>query len=385
MSSPSISLNIEGEFIDSFIYSGSLFLVGIEGSLKTYRWNELVHRAVLSAEKIHQRSILSLLTDSRVQTDRIYDELGNHLNFTFNIDAKSLSEHQSFSIDLTDLPTDLNIFSNRLFIASESGVESRKFDWKVVGHVKEFESPLLIWDEMSFKVSPNSMNRVAIAAGKSGLLTAAPHAHVTKKSDLNQIIDVPCSDCDWQESILVASTNNGCIRADFESDSSEHDSLSAVNTNRRTPPKSVDTISINDSKMLFTWLGGDRIFSIDEKLNLYSKVTHLNAQFKLLEKHLIHDTAGNSRLYAIRSSIFGTLAEFSNALLRFSEAGVSLISKSPGRWRVFPRAKNYANHLHVVEDNCLRVLVFNTNQNVNGIDRFGFALDSLSENDNTKL
>ena len=89
----------------------------------------------------------------------------------------------------------------------------------------------------------------------------------------------------------------------------------------------------------------------------------------------------NQRLLAIRSSIFGTLAEFSGALLKFSEDGATIISDSPGRWRVFPRAKNYANHLHVVEDYCLRILAFNTNQKMRGIDKFGFALESLSESD----
>ena len=50
---PTVTVNIEGEFIDSFIYSGSLFLVGMDGLLKTYQWKDIVNHILKSVPKTH--------------------------------------------------------------------------------------------------------------------------------------------------------------------------------------------------------------------------------------------------------------------------------------------------------------------------------------------
>ncbi len=39
-----LNINIVGDFIDSFIYSGVLFTVDTDGRLCSYSWNNLVER-----------------------------------------------------------------------------------------------------------------------------------------------------------------------------------------------------------------------------------------------------------------------------------------------------------------------------------------------------
>ena len=43
-------IHIEGDFIDSFIYSGSLFLVDTQLKLTTYSWNDLLNASNCTPE-----------------------------------------------------------------------------------------------------------------------------------------------------------------------------------------------------------------------------------------------------------------------------------------------------------------------------------------------
>jgi hypothetical protein len=46
MSQGRISIAIEGDFIDSFIYSGTLFLVNGDSRISTYSWESLLQLAL---------------------------------------------------------------------------------------------------------------------------------------------------------------------------------------------------------------------------------------------------------------------------------------------------------------------------------------------------
>lgn len=386
---PMVSITIEGEFIDSFIYSGTLFLVGMNGTLKTYSWKELVTRSLAnSVENKYRTSLFSLLTDSRISAKPIERTFEDETLFSIQVDAQFLSKYEGISFPIEDWPTDLSIYANRLYISSDRGVESRRFSWDT-GHVKEFEKPLLIWDELSFRIAPNAMNRIAIAAGNSGLLIATPHERQLEKDDLRQLLDTPCRGCDWQESTLVADTATGSVRADFErlpkrnsatGDMTEYWKI--TNSLKRLPPRTLENICIGQSNAHFSWLGGNKLFAIDEEFRLFSRPNYssdsevdMAGDFELVES--IRPTEASERLHSIRSGIFGTLAEFTTQLVKFTENGVTRIANSPGRWRTFPRSRSYANHIHVIEDYCLRVLAFETNFDKKNNDKFSFALESL--------
>ena len=62
------------------------------------------------------------------------------------------------------------------------------------------------------------------------------------------------------------------------------------------------------------------------------------------------------KILSARSGLFGTVIETANFLCAISETGIEQIADRPVSWRVFPRAKNYLNHLHVVKNDhlCIR-------------------------------
>jgi len=86
-----------------------------------------------------------------------------------------------------------------------------------------------------------------------------------------------------------------------------------------------------------------------------------------------------SSILAARSGSFGAVIETSSNLITVTERGCRTLANRPVSWRVFPRAKNYLNHLHVVEDDQLIIHAFLAFEGANGdqSDRFGISIDDV--------
>jgi hypothetical protein len=66
------------------------------------------------------------------------------------------------------------------------------------------------------------------------------------------------------------------------------------------------------------------------------------------------------------ASYFGIVLEFTNGIMVLrSDGKVTTIPKEVIRWRVYPRSKNYLNHLHLLYDDRLEVYSFNHDSLVN--------------------
>ncbi len=60
------------------------------------------------------------------------------------------------------------------------------------------------------------------------------------------------------------------------------------------------------------------------------------------------------------TSYYGTIVECENALVVLLSNGQTKTIEGPiTRWRVYPRSKNYQNHLHVIKDDRIEIYSFN--------------------------
>jgi hypothetical protein len=60
------------------------------------------------------------------------------------------------------------------------------------------------------------------------------------------------------------------------------------------------------------------------------------------------------------TSYFGVIIELENAIsILTSNDDLFTIPQAVVRWRVYPRSKNYENHLHIISDKCLEIYSFN--------------------------
>jgi hypothetical protein len=379
---PAFIVEIEGEYLDAFIYSGALFLADFSGSLRSYHWQSLL--GAVTFKKTDEIKDLQLLLDCRSAASDISNgkEVTESVHIKIGIDL--LSRFAGASINLEEWPADISILSNRMYIASSLGVHQIKFERQTNGVINTFEPPLKIWEQASFKTAPNSMNRIAIASGDDGLLTI-PNADRVSIRDRQWITSIPCNDCDWQKNSLIANTAEGAIEAEFESipikGGNDPGFWNRVNSAKSKPPRSIGPIAMAKGNAVSSWIGGEKTFAIDESHSLYVRDSSdglESADFKFLKKLEFPEMLSKKYIYG-RTSVFGTLLETTQSLNLISDSGMQILGGEVGRWRTFPRSKSYANQVHIVNESSLQILAFNYGNQEKITDKFGFSLSKIED------
>lgn len=344
-----VVVNIEGEYVDSYIYSGYLVLINDEYRLTVYKWRDLFDRNSLGFGLVEFMFLESFLNDSR----RKFPKIKNNEIF---ISKAVLKRAERCSFDIGVWPTDISIFSSRLYISSESGL--LRLDVSYEDGTLSNERKL--FDDMCFSVSPNSYGRLAFAAGKSGVLTLIPTSKYYNANDVRQLISETCLDVDWQSNKLLASTVNGVFEASFakmpdrDDFSIERDFFDAVNQCKNIKPEIRNT-----KELRFSWMAGDKTYALGHDCSLIIEDG---------EGCTRSDIGVSNNILRARTAAFGTVVETDDVIIGFTGAGVIEFARNPVSWRVFPRAKNYAGQLHVVNDNYLAINVIE----VGGDNIFGF-------------
>lgn len=366
-----VKIEIEGDYIDSFVYSGVLFLVNSDLSLKAYSWDNVFDRCLDGLGILHK----ILLKKYSKGTASITDELSR----TYSISHKSLSDFELCSKQLSVWPSDINIYKNRFYVASEQGVDAFDFDWGD-GKVSEFKRPTKIFDEVSFKLATSSYHRLAIAAGKSGLLYLTPEKRYARKEDLKQLIDRPCSDCHWHNTNLVANTVDGQFVASYASipkqvdfDGTNQEYWELVKTLKNTPPEIQERKSINGQTIVSSWFSGKGLFSLTNDLKLYWNSIENPSEYEFVDTGSELSTL---KYFKAQSSPFGTVMEIGDDLKIFTGNGAhQVIAKEVVNWRLFPKSSYYLSHLHVIEDEALSILLFDIPTNPN---KFGYSKSEVA-------
>jgi hypothetical protein len=371
MNTNSILLSIQGDFVDSFIYTGTLFLVHSNSQLSTYSWNNILDFATNQIHEINlKRQVRTFMGDCRSwQFD-----FENNDRISIDIDHETLKGMELSRIYLDKWPSDINIYSNSLYVCSEDGVDEYEFDYET-NKVSD-NPPLKIWDEYAFMVAPNDFHRLAIAAGKNGVIAAFPKKNSIDSKDLLILIEQPSSDCEWIGRNLVSNTSEGSYLSVFSSlspkpQNPDQEYWDLFNREKRSA-KTHLIRSQEQSTLKYAWLAGEKLFGINGKGEVYSHLETLNGNSQFEKRDI--PRLSQERLLGARSGSFGTVIEYENNLILYNESGEDLISHHPVNWRVFPRAKNYVNHLHVVENDRLQIYAYEIKQSHNHLDYF--AIDT---------
>ena len=360
-----LKIIINGDYIDSFVYSGVLFLIDTNLILHTYSWDDIFRCAIQKQSKIIQ---ISLLDFAKGMTKTLNDRLKIDLELSEN----DIEKFKFTSTPLNVWPSDFNIFKNRVYISSEHGVDAYDFNWSS-GSIESFNSPFRMFDEMSFKLATNTLYRIAIAAGKSGVISVIPTGKKIKSSDIKQIINIECSDCQWHDDLLIANGSTGHFTASFDRIPKQNDFSgttqeywSMVNRIKVKEPTISSENEINGSKIVTSWFCGKKIFKITENKKLY--LSNENNIHEELETNAVISTLQYLRA---QTAPFGTIIEAGDNIHMLSENSIETIEYDATNWRLFPKSKNYLNHLHIIKDDYISINIMDTPQNNN--KKFGYS------------
>lgn len=359
MSISKFSISVEGDYVDSYIYSGLLVLVDIDYRLSVYKWEELISNGLKGVELLESLALGDLMADSRNSIPQ------NYLSKVV-ISKENLKSSKLFSYEIGVWPSDINVYSNKLYISSENGVARLNLDYKT----GVLDNEIKLFDEMCFSLSPNSFGRLAFAAGKEGVFTLIPLSNFHNKSDVKQLINEMCMDLDWQSTKLLATTKDGVIEATYShmpsraSFDEKKEFFNAVKLNKKVPPKISKNLNSQAS-----WIAGDKLYSLshDGGIKVINLQNH-NSEFE-------SETFFDKQLLRARTAAFGTIVETNDELIGLIGSEKICLADEPVSWRVFPRAKNYANQLHVVQDDRVEITII---ESVAG-NNYGFDTEKIDQ------
>jgi hypothetical protein len=359
MSVSKFSISIEGDYVDSYIYSGFLVLVDIDYNLSIYKWEKLIASGLKGVDLLKSLSLRSLMIDSR-------NSIPKNSLIEVVISKENLNSAKLFAHEIGVWPSDINVYSNKLFISSENGVARLSLDY----NTGSLDNEIKLFDEMCFSLSPNSFGRLAFAAGKEGVFTLIPLSQFHNRSDVKQLINETCMDLDWQSTKLLAQTNQGVIEATYSSmpskGSFDEDKafFNAVKVNKKVPTKIITNTNVQAS-----WIAGDKLYSLKHDGGI--KVINLkndNSEFEF-------ESTIDKKLLRARTAAFGTVLETNDELIGLIGNEKIHLANEPVSWRVFPRAKNYANQLHVIQDDRLEITIIESTADNN----YGFDTEKIDQ------
>jgi hypothetical protein len=384
-----LRFTIPGEYWDSQIYQGRLYLFGLDGSLFAIDWDKVVAE---QADHSNQRLAFACAFQ---RSDYLYgkkwslffedDEIRNLLEKkiqslstkTLELTNEAVKQYRSRAKD-NPMPfphSDCIIYDQQMYVGSASGVSRSTCNKRTVGPISG--RPVKIWDIPVNSLSA-SWNNLAIAAGSEGLwqfsletLSNQSYRVSRNEEHLSQLSEITCSACDWNFfSIFGSSVEVGGYLASFtfgtpqrfQDDEDYSGRNYGQNSERvREFEELVSADDIFHSKG-YSFGCKDKIYQASNgalKVARYKPWADTkDERIRVSEDIPISHTLGGVVSGSV--TLFGAVIEFDDGLLVLASDGQKIeIPGEPVNWRAFPRSKHYANHLHVIYEDRLEIYSFN--------------------------
>lgn len=376
-----VSVEIEGDYLCSFIYSGVLILVDSDFFLHAYSWEDVVLASLKGVDAFERFSIANYFKNS---SSKKIPQKGRGKQYF--LDKRELSNCYVCSTEIGVWPSDINIYKNRIYVSSDEGVDIIDFNWSQ-GRVASFCHAIKIWKESAFSISTNDYFRLAIAAGKSGVLSFVPKNREVSERDISQLLPTTCVDCDWQNEYLIANTvNDGVSVFQFrpipqqnEFNGSVQEYWKIVNEIKRQPPEICNIDRIGGEKVINSWFAGEKLFYLTDSMGVGFVLRSELEQARSANTNNIRQIDEADSIIASRTASFGTVIELENSLKVLGRESIYSLDDEFTTWRVFPRSRNFANQLHVIKDQQISVLALESPNSEQTREGYGFSVESLGQ------
>lgn len=374
-----VRLTIPGDFWDSQIYRGRLYLTAMDGSLFVYDWDALVESLIRTPhDRLAVTCALSL--GDYLYGDRwalVFDDpnIKEILSAKFEKIATvpielNADQLEQTCLGVTDSPwglaDDADLYRNHLYAVTDTGVfatdirrPARRHDKSGVGRAKK------IWDGGGLSVSVRRGGDLAVAAGTEGLFEIGPlFEDHDREREARQISSRHTLLVSYAyASIYGSSDRTGGYLAAYGWQ--EDDEGRRFRRHVRT----FDSADIFGHNGGASWANQEKIYlSSPGRLDV---VRYVQSNVVFDER----DNPGRAPFERLGSldlprrdgqvmggavALFGTVVEYDGGLAVLqSDHKTYQISGPVTRWRVFPRSRRYENHLHVILEDRLDIYSFN--------------------------
>jgi hypothetical protein len=370
---PAVRLTIPGKFWDSQVYSGTLYLFDMSGGLWTLDWDELVARirfpetlrvaadlALRGNQRLYEAGAQLLLQDSEIR--RLLQNKFNALSIMPPWEI-GLQKERIADNPLPFPHNDSEVHYHRLYVGASDGLYTflSTDNGNSAETIQMSEAPAL-------RIAAK-LRTMAQAAGGDGLFAVQLSEGNGRSGGARpniQVSTLPCATCEWAfNSVVAAGYDNSIYVAPFELTDNEGSDRRKRRT-QRTFKHIIRDDEIfkedNPDQRGFSWGAGDRLFRFAEGhigVIEYTPRTNKAPRFDFKGSIELDDTEMSSDIVAARAAPFGSVIEKDNSLVVLLSSNHRLdLEGEPTNWRVFPRSKNYINHLHVIYNDRLEIWAF---------------------------
>ncbi|MBS1963099.1 MAG: hypothetical protein JST04_12865 [Bdellovibrionales bacterium] len=373
-----IKLTIPGQFWDSQIYSGKLFLFGVNGDVRTLKWDELVEdwavaddlRLALKCAFSQSALLYSDYSKSFVDDNEIKSVIRGKFDrlSELNLELSSRQiEHHSKRRQDSPFPfphSDSCIYGRKMFVATKKGIYEAGCDGKTTYPIST--KVTRGWDAPVLTISA-SYKCLALAAGSEGLFEVklGDNFGFNGKADPERLTSGNFTGCNWLYfSIYGSSHTTGGKLIDYRKGEENED-----NGKRRffSRDESIERVisGVRTERSIFhdqgySWGNQDKIFLANDRRIKIKKYSPWDKENRLSDLATLDLASWKGAIVSAATAHFGSVIECENALVVLPTEGSAItIPGEPVNWRVFPRSKHYENHLHVLYQDRLEIFSFN--------------------------
>ncbi len=379
----SLKVSIPGSFWDSQIYSGELTVFGSSGEMHRLNWKAMIDELAESNQNIrtglriafsdsdllYNNQVRRILLDPAIRSP-IDAQLRTAGACNLEFDRQTIAARlrwQKVPSPFDFLPTDTDIYYNKIFATGESGLFSAS---RSAGGSSLVEGSAQKHHDASMfqiKGSP-SCTAIAATAAADGLFEFP-----VEKSDQSyrlgtgkRLTDRTCVVCDWTFNSVLGSGDGTAFLASF------------VQAPDRLTRKSARVFSrIVETAEIFEELtpAEATVWGCREKIYLAKdgfvriadympqepvKANTPASQRDKFEQRGVHESSlADGPIVATGTAPFGTIFEYPSSLrVERSDGGSETFDGELVHWRVFPRSEHYSNQLHLIYEDRLDVVSF---------------------------
>jgi hypothetical protein len=384
LTSKPVVIRIPGDFWDSHIYSGRLFVFGADKSLLKLDWRSLIathqdfetlniaaHGIMVDAGFFYSEEAKLFLSDE-VVLERVRSCFSNIQGLAVDVNVSALEKVSQTDSPFPNLHTDCEIYHHKIYGGMPEGL--------YLATSTKDEGASKLWDAGVYGLrASDNYGSVAIAAGGEGLWEFSIKNSRLASDALSPKITSNnfCTACDWgDQSIYAWSASAEGFLASYYMQRSRGE-----RTPHRVFDRTIKASEIHEGTTTF-WGSHGRAYALSDDGDLdvldydskavaksKSKTESSPSVFAAVpvqplrrrDKRTLSSQipSAKRRPVAVATAPFGTVLQFGNQLhVMRSDGEQDIISGDIVTWRVFPRSLNYANQLHVVFDDRLEIYAF---------------------------
>lgn len=368
-----VKLTISGEYWDSQIYAGRLYLFGLSGDIITLDWDKLFEvfgieeELILAASAAFQRSDLFYDSKRELFQDREikqiilkkFDQLAERDLTIPNVESLN-PKHQDNKFPFPH--TDSQIYRKTLYVSSQSGVYSATCDKKTKNKHPVSTRTQKKWDAPVVAMSA-SYGCLALAAGSDGLFEMSLFHEAEPENLSNQ----NCIDCNWTFYSIYGSSH---IRSGYLADFEKENYFDFEKENRFYERRfrsliSEDTIFHGSG---YSWGVHDKLCQARNgcvHIVRYKPWKKPDSELEYIGSLNLAQWKG--QVVSGKVASFGVIIECENAIvvLPSDDGDAITFPGEPVNWRIFPRSKHYENQLHIIYEDRIEIISFNHDYFVN--------------------